>query len=98
VLVAVEKMMRAQRGVQLVHEVDVRRLVQAGAGGQQALARQDLLGFLVAGLRQQDLVVLLVDEEVARRLGLVGLLLLLLAREQRRASSIRIESTSSTMA
>ena len=71
-LVAVEQVVRAQRRVELVHEVDVGRLVQARALRQQADAREDLLGLLVARLRQQDLVVLLVDVEVARRLRLVG--------------------------
>ena len=78
VLVAVEQVVRAQRGVEMVHQVDVGRLVQARALRQHADAREDLLGLLVPGLGQQDLVVLLVDEEVARRFRLVLLLLLLL--------------------
>jgi hypothetical protein len=56
----------------------------AGPLRQQALAREDLLGLLVARLGKQDLVILLVDVEVARRFRLVGLLLFLLARKQRR--------------
>src|SRR5690242_6736530 len=83
-LVAVEQVMRAQRGVQQVHQVYVGGLIAARALRQQADAREDLLGVLVAGLGQQDLVVLFIDEEVARRVGLVLLLLLFLAREQRR--------------
>ena len=81
VLVAVKQMVRAQGGVKLMHEVDVGRLVQARALGQQAHAREDLLGMLVPRLGKHDLVVLFVDEEVPRRLRLVGLLLLLLACE-----------------
>jgi len=82
-LVAMEQVMRAQRRIQLVHQVDVRRLVQARALRQHADARQDLLGFLVPALREQDLVVLLVDEEIAGRLRLPLLSLFLLAREKR---------------
>ncbi len=84
VLVAVEQVVRTQRRVEVMHQVDVGRFVEARARGQHADAREDLLGFLVAGLRHDDLVVLLVDEEVARRLGLVELLLFLLPRQQRR--------------
>ena len=73
VLVAVEKMVRAERRVQMVDQIDVRRLVQARARRQQADVRQDLFRFLVAGLRQDDLVVLLVHVEVAWRLRVVGL-------------------------
>jgi hypothetical protein len=39
----------AQRGVQVVHQRDVGRVVQAGALGQQARLRAISLGVLVAG-------------------------------------------------
>ena len=39
-----EKMVRAQRRVQVVHQVDVGRLVEARALRQHADAREDLLG------------------------------------------------------
>ena len=84
-LVAVKKVMRAQRRVEVMHEVDVRRLVEARAGRQQSDARQNLLGLLVPGFREDDLVVLFVDEELAGRLRVVRLLLLfLLPGEKRR--------------
>src|SRR5213592_95183 len=83
-LVAMEQVVRAQRRIQLVHQVDVRRLVQARAFRQQADTREDLLRFLVSSLREDNLVVLLVDEEIAGRLRLPLLSLFLLAREQRR--------------
>jgi hypothetical protein len=84
VLVAMKQVVRPQRRIELMHEVDVGRLVQACALGEQADAGEDFLGFLVTGFRQQDLVILLVDEEVSRRIGLVRLFLLLLPRQQRR--------------
>jgi len=51
-LVAMEQVMRAQRRIQLVHQVDIRRLVQARALRQHADARQDLLGLLMPALRR----------------------------------------------
>jgi hypothetical protein len=83
-LVAVVKIVRAQRRGQVVHQVDVGGLVKARALRQQAVAREDLLGLLVARLGDHDLVVLLVDIEVAGRLRAILLLFLLLPRQQRR--------------
>ena len=40
-----EQVARAQCGVQMVHQVDERRLVQTAAFGQEADAREQLLGF-----------------------------------------------------
>ena len=76
-LIAMEQVMRAQRRIQVVHQVDIRRLVQARALRQHTDARQDLLGLLMPALREQDLVVLLVDPEVP------GRVLLLLPGEER---------------
>ncbi len=45
--VAKEKVMRPERGVEVVHQVHVRRLVQAAAIGQQACAAEQLLGAFV---------------------------------------------------
>ena len=65
VLVAVIERMRAQRGVQVMHERDVLRVVQARAHGDAARLAQDGLRVLVAFLGQQYLVRLLVDPVVA---------------------------------
>ncbi len=86
VLVAMEQAVRAQRGVQMVHQRDVLRRVQRFALADQAQLRHDLLGLLVARFGQVDLVRLLVDVVVARLLdaGAVRLLLADLALEQLR--------------
>ena len=65
-LVAVEQVVGAQRRIQMMHEVDECRLVQAGAFGKQPDPPEDFFGVRVPGLGQQDLVVLLIDPEVAR--------------------------------
>jgi hypothetical protein len=64
-LVAMEERVRAERRVEVMHEPDVVRVVEARPGGEQARARQDLLGVFVALLRQEHLVRLLVDPVVA---------------------------------
>ena len=87
VLVAVKQVMRAQGRIQVVHQRDVGRVVQAGAGGDQAPLDQHALGGFVALLGQVDLVRFFIDREVARlghalagaRVGLA-----LLAHQQRR--------------
>ncbi len=86
VLVAVEQAVRAQGGVQVVHQRDVLRRVQRFALGQQARLQQDLLRLLVPRFGQVDLVGFFIDVVVARLLdaGAVGLLFADLAREQRR--------------
>ncbi len=56
--------MRAQGRVQMMHEADVVRVVEARAGREQPSASQNLLGVLVALLRQQHLVRFLVDPVV----------------------------------
>jgi hypothetical protein len=66
VLVAEVKVVRAQRRIDVVHQRDVGRVVQARALDQQPGLRQQFLGALVAGLGQRDLVGLLVDREIAR--------------------------------
>ena len=78
VLVAMEERVRAERRVQVVHEPDVVRVVEARPGHQEPRGRQHLLGALVALLGQQHLVRLLVDPVVAFAL------LVLLAHELRR--------------
>ncbi len=78
VLVAMVERMRAQRRIQVVHQRDVVRVVEAGSGRQQSGFGQDLLGVLVSFLRQQHLVRLLVDPVVA------GALLFRLPRQLRR--------------
>ena len=74
-LVAQEQHVSLERRVEVVHQRDVVRVVEAGAGRQQARIGEDLLGVLVAFLGQQHLPPLLVDPEIA------GALLLGLARE-----------------
>jgi hypothetical protein len=56
---------RAQCGCEVVHEPDVRGVVEALAFGENAGAREDLLDFLVALLGEVDLLRFLVDREVA---------------------------------
>ena len=77
-LVAQKQVVRAQGGVQVVHQDDVVRGVQALAFGQQPAAREDLLDLFVAEFRHMDLVLFLVDPEIP------GAFFLLLRREQRR--------------
>ena len=64
-LVAMEERVRAKRGVQVVHEPDVVRVVEARSGREQAGPRQHLLGVLVTLFGQEHLVRLLVDPVVA---------------------------------
>ena len=73
VLVAVEQRVRAQRGVEVMDEPDVGRVVEAGARRDQAGRAEQPLGLLVALLGEQHLVRLLVDPVVAGAL-LLGLL------------------------
>ena len=84
VLVLVEQVVCAQRRHQVMEQQDVGRVVERRALGEQAHVLEDLLGLLVTGFRQLDLVTLLVDPEVALGLRLVGLGLFLHAVEQRR--------------
>ena len=65
VLVAMEQRVRAQRRVQVMHEPDVVRVVEARSRREHARRRQHLLGVLVALLGQEHLVRLLVDPVVA---------------------------------
>ena len=69
VAVAEEEVVRAQRLMEVVVEVDVRRLVQARPLGQHPRAREQHLRALVPRLGQEHGVVLLVDVEVAGRIG-----------------------------
>jgi hypothetical protein len=65
-LVAEVQVVRAQAGVQEVHQRDVGRLVQAAARFEQTLTGEDFFRVLVAGFRQQHRVGLLVDPVVTR--------------------------------
>ena len=67
--VAEEQVVRPQRLVEVMVEVDVRRLVQARPLGQHPRTREQHLRVLVARLGEEHGVVLLVDVEVARRIG-----------------------------
>ncbi len=69
--VLVVQRVRAQRRVQVMHQADARRVVEAVALAQQPGFLHQLLGLLEAGLGQVHLARLLVGEEVA--LALFGL-------------------------
>ena len=69
--------MRAQRRVEVVHQPDIRRVVQALAFAQQRGLEHQLLDVLVPGFGQMHLLALLVDRIIP------GPLLALLAREPR---------------
>jgi hypothetical protein len=60
--------MRAQRRVQVMHQPDVRRVVQALTLAEQARLGHQLLDAVVARLGEVHLLLLLVDREVARAL------------------------------
>ncbi len=75
--VALVQRMRAQRRVQVMHQADVGRVVQALALAQQPDLGHHLFDFLVAVLGERRLLGLLVDRVVARPV------LVLLAREAR---------------
>ncbi len=77
VLVAMEQRVGAQRRIEVVHQRNVVRVVQARAVREQPGGREDVLGVLVAVLGQEHLVRLFVDPEIA------GALLVGLARELR---------------
>ena len=64
-LVAMEQRMRTQRGIQMVDQVDVARVIEAAAMRQQAGFRQQRFAALVAGFGQQDLVLFFIDRVVA---------------------------------
>ncbi|MBV6418132.1 MAG: hypothetical protein CMLOHMNK_02925 [Steroidobacteraceae bacterium] len=68
---------RAQRRVEMVHQADVARVVEAVAFAQQARLQHVLLDVLVAFLGDMHLLLLLVDREIARAV------LFLLARQAR---------------
>ena len=65
VLVAVEQRMRAQRRIEVVHQRNVVRVVEAGTGRDESGLGQDAFRVLVAGLRQQHRVRLFVHPEIA---------------------------------
>ena len=64
--VALVDRVRAQRRVQVMHQPDVRRVVEALALAQQARLGHELLDVLVAFLGDVHLLLLFVDREVAR--------------------------------
>ena len=66
VLVTVVEVIGAQRGVYVVHQRDVGRVVEAGTLGQQSCLTEQALGILVTVFGQVDLVCLLIDREIAR--------------------------------
>jgi len=53
-LVTVVQVLRAQRSVDVMHQRDVGRVVQARARRQQGGFAQDLFGLLVAGFGEED--------------------------------------------
>jgi hypothetical protein len=65
VLVALVEVLGAQRGVDVVHQRDVGRVVQARAFGQQAGHAQNALGVFVALLGEEHLAAFFVEREVA---------------------------------
>ncbi len=67
VLVSVVQMTRTQSSIQMVHQRDVGRVIQAGAFRDQAHLRQHSLGFFVTVFGQEHLMRLLVDREVTGR-------------------------------
>ena len=71
--------MRAQRGVQVMHQADVRRVVEALAFAQQPGLGHELLDVLVAVFGEVRLRLLLVDRIIA---GAFFVFLLLEARHQ----------------
>jgi hypothetical protein len=81
-LVTVIQVPCTQRGVQVVHQRDVGRVIERSAFGQQLEFAQQLLGLFVPVFGQEHLVGLFVDREVARhrdafaraRIGLAFLL------------------------
>ena len=77
-LVAVIQRVRAQRGIEMVHERNVGRLIEARALGQHAEARQNFLGVNVSVLGEQHLVGLEVHGVVARIGDVIPLTFLLL--------------------
>ena len=70
--VALVERVRAQRRVEVVQELDVARVVEALALGQEPRLGQQLLDLLVAGLGEVDLLELLVDGVVALALLALG--------------------------
>src|SRR5690348_15705820 len=76
--VAEEKIVRPERGVEVMHEIDVRGLVETAAVREQLRPGEELLGVFVPYLGEQHRMVLFVHVEVARRT------VLLLALEKRR--------------
>ena len=64
-LVAKEQGMRAKRCIQVMHQADVVRVVEARAGRNEPRLRQDRFGVLVTFFRQEYLMRLFVDPVVA---------------------------------
>ena len=65
-LVAVVKLVGAQCGVDVVHQGDVGRIVEAGAFGQQAGFAEHAFGVFVTVFGQENLVAFFVDGEITR--------------------------------
>ena len=66
-----KQMMRAQSGVQVMHQIHVGRFVQAAALRQESNAREQFLGVLVAIFRQQHRMRFFIDKKVTGRLFLL---------------------------
>ena len=65
VLIAVKKRMCAKRRIQMVHQRNVVRVIQAASGRQQPRLVENSFGVLVTFLRQQDLMRFLIDPIIA---------------------------------
>ena len=83
-LVPKEQGVGAQCRHEMVHEQDVRGVIERRAGRQQANLGQDSLGFLMAGLGDMDLMRLAIDPVIPLGFGLVGARLGRHRRQQRR--------------
>ena len=66
VLIAVVQVLCPQRRIQMVHQRDVGRVIQAGAFGNQSHFKQDALGVFMTTLGQENLVTFFINGEVAR--------------------------------
>ena len=71
-LVLLEQRQRAQGGIEVMHQGDVRGVVQAAPFLQQAVLDQQLLGMLVAGFGQMNLVALFIDPVITLAVFLGG--------------------------
>ena len=66
-------MVGAQRGVQVMHQADVLRFVQAAAFGQELQARKNFFGMLKTFFPQMHLMAFFIHPKIPWRLRLIGL-------------------------